>query len=148
MRERGSERGSSKTPVEKQTHFHGNSVSLTYCTCQSWKYMQCWHLYTHKHTHTHTAPMDTAHVISSTHGNSGEEAASSMQTETGEALFGSATVNKEQLIWQQCSDIQPCAYLHEQTLTRPDPLLHDSFKPNWYIYIDIYLSARLLIKMK
>lgn len=54
--------------------------------------------YTHTNTHTHTAPMDTAHVISSTHGNSGEEAASSMQTETGEALFGSATVNKEQLI--------------------------------------------------
>lgn len=40
------------------------------------------------------------------------------------------------------------SHWHEQTLTRPDPLLHDSFKPNWYIYIDIYLSARLLIKMK
>lgn len=54
--------------------------------------------HTHKNTHMHTAPMDTAHVILSTHGNSGEEAASSMQTETGEALFGSATVNKEQPI--------------------------------------------------
>lgn len=32
------------------------------------------------------------------------------------------------------------SHWHEQTLTRPDPLLHDSFKPNWYIYtVDIYI---------
>ncbi len=46
----------------------------------------------HTHTHTHTAPMDTAHVISSTHGNTREETGSSTETETREALCVSGSV--------------------------------------------------------
>jgi len=47
----GGERGAAKhLQEEKETYFHGNSVSLTYPMCQSWKIHAS---HTHTHTHTH-----------------------------------------------------------------------------------------------